>query len=325
MSCNIDIKRAGELISKVKSATIFCHIRPDGDTLGACVAMYHYLTGKGLNAEIVCESDIPERYFSFPFIEKMKDAFKKQPTIENATLISLDCAESHRMGINEQYYLKAKTTRINIDHHISNTRYADYNLVQDVAACCQILTNVFLAMGETITTDMANALMLGLSTDTGNFYHASVTPETFMVAAELVKRGADLHNICFEMYKKQKKQRLILHGMSMQKVRMFLDERLAIITVTKENLEKSGAEPSMTEGFIDFPLSIDTVEVAICLLEVGDNKYKASLRSKGNADVNAIAGVYGGGGHVVASGCMIFGEYEEVIDKLVYTVSQYLD
>ena len=80
----------------------------------------------------------------------------------------------------------------------------------------------------------------------------------------------------------------------------------------------------MTEGFIDFPLSVDGVEVAVCLLETGKERYKISLRSKGKADVNAVASVYGGGGHVLASGCMISGCLEEVIDKLRFTISQYL-
>ena len=90
-------------------------------------------------------------------------------------------------------------------------------------------------------------------------------------------------------------------------------------------MEECGADDSMTEGFVDFPLNIESVEVAVSILEVKRNQYRISLRSKTYADVNKIAGVYGGGGHVRAAGCMLFGELEEVLDKLSYTVSQYLE
>ena len=95
--------------------------------------------------------------------------------------------------------------------------------------------------------------------------------------------------------------------------------------MTRAQLAACGASSDVTEGFIDFPLSVDGVEVALCLLEVADERFKISLRSKGKADVNAVASVYGGGGHILASGCMLQGSLEEVIDKLRYTVEQHLE
>ena len=106
-------------------------------------------------------------------------------------------------------------------------------------------------------------------------------------------------------------------------MRFALDDKLVFILVTQAALEETGAVRSMTEGFVDFPLSIDGVEVAIALMEMKKGQYKASLRSK-RADVNAVASVFGGGGHVLASGCMLFGEYEEVIERLTYAVYQHL-
>jgi phosphoesterase RecJ-like protein len=111
----------------------------------------------------------------------------------------------------------------------------------------------------------------------------------------------------------------------MSEIRYFLEDKLAVITTTKKMIATYGADPSDTEGFVDFPLSVDGVEVAVAILEVKPRQYKLSLRSKGKTNVNAIAAVFGGGGHILASGCMMFGELEEVIDKLRYTVSQYLE
>ena len=110
----------------------------------------------------------------------------------------------------------------------------------------------------------------------------------------------------------------------MSAIRYYEEGRIAFIYVTREQLRAANATSDMTEGFIDFPLSVAGVEVAVCLLETADERFKISLRSKGETDVNAIARVYGGGGHVQASGCMISGCLEEVIDKLRYTIKQHL-
>ena len=110
----------------------------------------------------------------------------------------------------------------------------------------------------------------------------------------------------------------------MSKIRYFHEDQFAVIVITLEAMERIGADNGMTEGFVDFPLNVDTVEVAASIMEVKKGQYKISLRSKTYADVNKIAGVYGGGGHVRASGCMLFGDIEEVLDKLSYTVYQYL-
>ena len=110
----------------------------------------------------------------------------------------------------------------------------------------------------------------------------------------------------------------------MSRIRYFLGEKLAVISISLETMKQFGADNGMTVGFVDFPLSVDTVEVSASVMEVRKGQYKISLRSKIYADVNKIAGTFGGGGHVRAAGCMLFGELEDVVDRLTYTVSQYL-
>ena len=127
------------------------------------------------------------------------------------------------------------------------------------------------------------------------------------------------------LFKRQPKERAALYAKTMSGIRYYHDGRFAVIAVTKKNMEECGADQGMTEGFVDFPLNIDGVEVAASLLEIKKGQYKISLRSKTYADVNKIAGTYGGGGHVRAAGCMLFGDLEDVLDRLSYTVSQYLE
>jgi phosphoesterase RecJ-like protein len=144
-----------------------------------------------------------------------------------------------------------------------------------------------------------------------------------MVAAKLREKGADISGIGYEMFSKQTKNRAILYGRVMNKMRFALNDKLAIITVTQQDFLETSTDKSQTEGFVDFPLSIDGVEVAAALMEVKSGQYKISLRSK-KVNVNAIAAQFGGGGHVLASGCLICGEYEEVVEKLTYAVYQNL-
>ena len=188
--------------------------------------------------------------------------------------------------------------------------------------------NMFLviqAMGVTFDKKIANALMTGFLTDSGNFSHDDVDEEIFTMAATLAKCGADVKGLNENLFKKQPKARADLYAYTIGKIRYALDERFAVVVVTQETLAKFGAVQSMTEGFVDFPLTVDTVEVSAAVLEVRKGQFKISLRSKNYADVNKIAGVYGGGGHVRAAGCMLFGDIEDVLDRLTYTVSQYLD
>ena len=187
------------------------------------------------------------------------------------------------------------------------------------------VSSLIAYLGVSFDKKIAEYLLLGLLTDSGNFSHDDVDEEAFLLAAELVKAGADIAHYNYQLFKKRPKARAALFAKTMDKIRYYHDNRFAAIYISIENMRATGADQSMTEGFVDFPLNVDTVEVAATLLEVKKGQYKISLRSKEYADVSKIAGCYGGGGHIRAAGCMLFGDIEEVLDKLSYTVSQYLE
>ena len=180
-------------------------------------------------------------------------------------------------------------------------------------------------LGAPIDKKTAEYLLIGLLTDSGNFSHDDVTEETLSLGAQLVEKGADIRYYHYMLFKRQTKARAALFALVMSGIRYFHEDKFALITISQEQMKKCGADHGMTEGFVDFPLNIDSVEVAASIMEVKYRQYKISLRSKEYADVNKIAGKFGGGGHVRAAGCMLFGELEEVIDKLSYAVSQYLE
>ena len=226
-------------------------------------------------------------------------------------------------GTSYDLFLSSKNT-FNIDHHISNDKYAKYNYVLDNGANCENVYDIINALGVKIDKDIADALLLGIVTDTGSFAHSNTTPNTLSISSKLLSLGGDLRNIIFKMFKDQSKERAKLYSRIISKMQYFLDDKVGVLVIEKKDLEECNANDTMTEGFIDFPLTVRTVEVAISLLETGKNQYKISLRSKGKVNVNEIASIYGGGGHVLASGARLNGYKEDVIDKLVYNVKQRL-
>ena len=309
-------------LKKAQSVAVFCHARPDGDALGSGLALCLALQNAGKSAIMCCEDLPPEK---FSFLPAMKLVRRGLPTKQQYdTFICVDCADVARTGIFAEAFAKFSGTTINIDHHVSNPGYAKYNFVIVCPASCEIVTDVLKTAEFEINKEIADLLMLGLITDSGNFTHCDVEAKSFETAAFLRAKGADVNLINYNMYGRQPKARAILYGRVMNNIRFALDDKLTFIVTSLNDLSETGADKAMTEGFVDFPLTIDGVEVSISLMEVKKRHYKVSLRSKGKVNVNAVASTFGGGGHILASGCVLVGELEEVIEKLTYAVYQNL-
>ena len=319
-----NLQQIANRIKKAKSVLIMTHMRPDGDAFGSSMSLSCALDFLNIPNQVCVETDIPSNLRFVKGLERVK----KTPTAEYDLLITVDCSEEQRLGalLDELYLAKRKKIdTINVDHHISNTRFADVNFVRTCAANCMNVASLIEYLGAPFTKEIAEYLYLGLLTDSGNFSHDDVNEETFAWASKLAKAGADVSYYNYMLFKRQPKARAKLFAKVMGGIRYYHDDRMAVIVITQDEMAECGADQGMTEGFVDFPLNVETVEVACALMEVRKGQYKVSLRSKTYANVNQIAGKYGGGGHIRASGCMLFGEIEEILDRLSYTVSQYLE
>ena len=319
---NSSIAQISKQLNLANKIAVFCHTRPDGDALGAGMALTTALNNAGKYAVMCCDDIVPEKY---KFLKKISEVNSKLPeNVEFDTFICVDCADVNRIGAFAGAFVAFKGRKINIDHHISNKKYADYNCVEECPATCQLLIEIFLQAGFEIDEEIANLLMMGLISDSGNFTHSDVDFKTFEMASLLKKCGADVNEINYQVFSRQSKQRAMLFGKVISNIRFALEDKLAYIVVPLEYFGVNGVDSAITEGFVDFPLTIDGVEVAVSLLEIRSRQYKISLRSKGKVNVNAVAGSFGGGGHILASGCMLNGELEEVIEKITYAVYQNL-
>lgn len=314
------IKEISNRISKLKKVLVFSHNRPDGDTIGCGVALYYALKQLGIDCTLVCDSEIPDK---FNFI--CGDLYKKTSEITDSfdAHIAVDCSCDSMIGGAYNLFISNKNT-FNIDHHVSNTKYAKFNYVLDNASCCENVYDLIKELNVEITKQIADSLLLGIITDTGAFAHSNTTSSTLLYASELVGLKADIHEIIQKMFKEQSKERAKLFSHTTNNISYYLDGKVAVLLISEEDLKTCNAKDNMTEGFIDFALSVRGVEVAISLLEISKRKYKISFRSKGLVNVNEIASLYGGGGHVLASGAMLCGYVEDIIDKLVYNVKQRL-
>lgn len=309
-------------IKKLNKVLIFSHNRPDGDTIGSATALRLALIKLGKEVDLVCDSEIPEKFF---FI-KGADRYLRTEDVNSSYdgFIAVDC--SAKSMFNGAFNLfTSNKNNFNIDHHISNSKYAKYNYVEDRPACCELTYDLIESLNVDIDEDIANSLLLGIVTDTGNFAHSNTTEKTLSYASKLVGKKGNLHLIIQKMFKDQSRARATLYSTVISKMRYYLEDRVGVIVISQKDLSECNAKDNMTEGFIDFPLTVRTVEVAISLLEVADKRYKISFRSKGKVDVNEIASIYGGGGHILASGAMMNGYLEDIIDKLVYNVKQRLE
>lgn len=320
---NNTLSEVAALLKEANVIAIACHVRPDGDALGSGFALCKALNDAGKTAYMLLEEAPPQR---LTILSGMDGYCLKLPVklTDFDLFISVDCAEESRIGLFEVQYSQFKCKTLNIDHHISNRGFAKYNyILPDCTATCEILPEILDAAGLKITKEIADFLALGLLTDSGNFSHKDVSAKTFGVASVLKECGADIYGIGYKMFSWQTKARAMLYKRALNSMRFALDDKLVFMTITQNDFAETGTDKSQTEGFVDYPLSIDGVEVSVSVMEVKNRQYKVSLRSRG-ADVNAVAEKFGGGGHMLASGCMLCCDLEEVIERITHAVYQQL-
>lgn len=316
------LSRIAAQLKAAEKIAVVTHMRPDGDAFGSALSLAAALKKAGKNCVVCDESEVPS---NLSFIKETAWLTRELPR-DADVYVAADCADAARLGALAEDFCgwQARALTVNIDHHVSNTRFAKENFVRVCSANCMNMLGLILTLGVEVDKSIANLLMTGLLTDSGGFSHDDVSEETFAAAAYLCAAGADVAALQYALFKKQPKERALLYGETMSNMKFAFENRFAYIVVTKEAMGRLGADAGMTEGFVDFPLSVDSVEICASVMEVKKKQYKISLRSKSYADVNRLAGTFGGGGHVRAAGCMLNGDLYEVLDKLSYAVSQYL-
>jgi phosphoesterase RecJ-like protein len=314
------------IIEAIRGSRTFCvvgHVRPDGDCVGSQLGLALALRNEG--KKVVCwnEDPIPEKY---QFLDLDKTFQMPKRGVKFDCVIATDAASFERLGAVGKSIGDHKLF-INIDHHESNTRYADINWVSArEPATGELIFRLLKIAKWPITEPIADCLFTAVSTDTGSFQYPSTRPGTYHAAGELVHRGANLARICDEVYQSYplSRARLLRHIYS--HFHLTHHNQIAYFWLKKADFARTGADSADTEGLIDHIRAIAPVVVACVFEEIDPGLTRISLRSKSEkVNVNEIAAQFGGGGHPAAAGARISGSALSVQRRVIAALKKALN
>ncbi len=300
------------------------HARPDGDCIGSQVALARVLATLGLDVICVNADVVPRRLqFLVPGMKFFRtDEVLTHP--DDRAAIFVDCADHARGG--ERLKSKYPAPVAMVDHHLSNVGYAALNLIDSQsAATCEILAGMFFDNGLTVDAACAQALFTGIITDTGQFRFQSTSRRCFLLAGELVARGARPADVGFELYERETEGKLRLLQHYLASLRLEAGGRVCYGTLPAGIFEQTGSNIEDTEGLVDYARSIDGVEIGALIEERADGSVKASLRAKDPAfRVDLAAAQFNGGGHACAAGLNLKTGTENFTARLLAVLAERL-
>jgi phosphoesterase RecJ-like protein len=306
-------------LEKADRVLVITHVDPDGDAIGSLTAVGQALRQLGLRVTLVCDDSVPER-FTYMYLT---DQVRRQPDPQEPydVLIAVDCGDELRMGEAFDRLPLPRPFIINIDHHVTNTRFGDLNIVEPGAtSTAEVLYGLFQDLGIEITPEIALSLLTGLVTDTLGFRTIGVTANTLRIAAELVDAGADLGFVTM--------QALNLRALSTMKLwrtgmdHMQLEGGLLWSAITNQERQAAEFRSHSSVGLVNLLADVEEAAMGAVLMEMEDGSVKVGLRCRPPYDVSEVAVELGGGGHPLASGCTLPGPLAEAEALLVRTCQE---
>lgn len=329
-----EIKEVKEFFSTPKKVVVVPHRNPDGDAMGSCLAIYHYLNNKGHDVTVVSPNDYPS---FLKWLPGSREAYKfdmqnrqaKEAINEADVIFLLDFNALHRVGSDMQNTLEQYTGDfIMIDHHQEPDDIAKY-LFSDTSICstCQMVYHFIEKLDDlaVINSEIATCLYTGIMTDTGSFRFSSTTSLTHKIIADLIEKGADNSKIHNNVYDTNSYGRLQLLGRALSNLKVFKNFKTAYISLTQADLDEFNFQKGDTEGVVNYALSLEGVIFAAIFIEDEDQKIiKISFRSKGVFSVNKFARLYfNGGGHDNAAGGKSTMPLGDTIEKFVNVLPEF--
>jgi len=316
----MSVKKVMDILRIYSNFLLTTHINPEGDALGSMLALGQLLEGMGKKAIMVSDHKVPSVYEFLPKSELIRTRMDKN--IDYDVAVVVDCPNLDRVGRVKEL-IKDDKMILNIDHHVSNINFGKVNWVNaKVSSCGEMIYSLFKEMDCKIDKDIATNLYITILTDTGSFRYSNTSSQTHRIAGELIEHGLDVSTIQSKIYERRGANEIKLLGFALSDLKVEEEGKIAYITITCNMAKERNIELKGTEEFVNFPRSVDGVEVALFFREEKNGSIHISFRSKSDIDVNKIASVFGGGGHAKASGCLIKGRMDEVKEKVLAEVAK---
>ena len=316
MSKKINLLETGNMLLAAQKIVLCCHVSPDGDTLGSALGLAHFLEQKGKEVIVFADDHINKSLSFIPGIEKVQRP-EEGVIVEADLFVVVDASSFDRVGICNEV-VKAPVL-LNIDHHISNTEFADYlYLDAEAAAAGEIMCDLFEAMGWEYDEAIAVDFYTAITTDCGSFRYSNTTSKTMQRAAKLLDYGVKPNEIS-DMLDVRSRKTTELLAKVLPSLTFDYEGKVAHITITNDLYDKE----AQTDSFVSYPRYVEGVEVAIMFKAVEPEVTRVSMRSS-NVDVASVALSFGGGGHLRAAGCTIYAPVEEAKAQLLAVVGKAL-
>ncbi len=318
------------LFSKYTSYILTTHINPDGDGLGSQLALREYLVSIGKTVRCINQSSTPRHYQFLDPGDKMIEIFN--PNDHNSIITEADCIVvldtnvPSRLGDMENAVRNPRAVKIVIDHHLDKDEFANHYIVdEDAAATGEIVFKLLNeAMKNTLTDSIAAALYTAIMTDTGSYRFPKTNRNTHLMTAELLKYNVDPSMIYREVYERGPVNRMMLLGKTLSTLQLHHNDRVAVLTVSKKMFDETHTDLVETDGFVNYAMQIDNVEIGLLLTE-WEETIKISFRARGDVRVNELAKEYHGNGHQHAAGATIpDGNLDELMKRVVKSARKYL-
>lgn len=301
-------------LAKAESVLVLSHVEPDGDAIASLAATGLALAQRGKRFALVCDDGLPERFQFLPMTDRISAA--PQPGAAFDLIIALDAGDTSRLGNAFASLPAPLPTVINIDHHITNTRFGAINLIQpEATATTEILFELFSALNVPLSEPLAVCLLSGLVTDTLGFRTAGVSGHTLRIASQLVEAGANLYDVTAKALTLKPMSTLLLWQKGLNN--MHFEEGLLWTSISSSEREEVGRLDSSSMGLSNLLVEVYKVSVSAVLVETSDGRVSVSFRCRPPYSVSELARGLGGGGHHLAAGCTVDGPLEKAVALVI--------
>jgi phosphoesterase RecJ-like protein len=315
-----EMRNVVRLVKSKSRFLITTHVNPDGDGLGAESALFLALKKLRKKVWVVNHDPLPKRFDYLPFTPSYKVSDAMPP---HEVCFVLDAGDFSRVRENAQR--SEFGILVNVDHHYSNNRFGDFNLINpNAAATGEIVYDLVRALGVKVDKGIAESVYTSLVTDTGRFRYTNTTHGVLRLAADLVEAGANASKVSERIFGDISWQAMSLTRLALESIEISDGGRIASMTLSQADFRKSGASDEDTENLINLVRNLDSVKIAVFLKELADGRVKLSLRSKHGVNVADVAKAFGGGGHAYAAGAVMTGPLNNALTKVMKTSRAHL-